>query len=102
MEPNRGLKPVGDLLPSLLAALGIARLDVMLRLSSEWESLVDDPWKTHAIPQILRDGELVVEAKNSAAVRMLRYGASALAEQLAAEFGTDVIRSVDVVPPGRQ
>jgi hypothetical protein len=102
MDGPRDLKAIGDLLPSLLAGLGIGRLDVMLRLSSEWEELVDDPWKTHTVPQILRDGELIVEAKNAAAVRMLRYGTAALVEHLTAEFGPDVIRSVEVVSPGRQ
>ncbi|HDH03005.1 MAG TPA: DUF721 domain-containing protein [Actinobacteria bacterium] len=98
---RRDLKPVSDLLPALLAGLGVARLDVMLRLSSEWETLVEDPWKTHAVPQILREGVLVVEAKNGAAVRMLRYGSSGLADHLAEEFGADVIHSVEVVAPGR-
>lgn len=101
-ERRSPLKPVGDLLPSVLARLGIARLDVMLRLAEEWTDLVDDPWKTHTTPLILRDGELVVEAKNAAAVRMLRYGAPALVEHLDAIVGPDVIRSVEVVAPGRR
>jgi len=99
---RRELKAVGDLLPSLLAGLGVGRLDVMLRLSGEWEELVEDPWRSHTIPQILRDGELTVEAKNPSAVRMLRYASAALVEHLSVEFGPDVIRSVEVVPPRRQ
>lgn len=101
-DGERGFKAVGDLLPSLLAGLGIARLDVMLRLAAEWQDLVDEPWRSHTVPQILRDGELVVEARNAAAVRMLRYGAGGLVERLAAEFGADVVRSVEVVAPGRR
>jgi hypothetical protein len=101
-ERRATLKPVGDLIPAVLAGLGIGRLDVMLRLAEEWTELVEEPWKTHTVPLILRDGELVVEAKTPAAVRMLRYGATALVEHLTAIFGPDVVHSVEVVAPGRR
>lgn len=97
---RRDPEPVSQLLQPLLARLGVAP-DVFLELSERWDELAGPPWSGTSHPQIVRNGELVVQATSPAAVRVLRYASESLAKRLGDHFGGDVISSVRVVSPDR-
>jgi hypothetical protein len=99
---KRDLSALGEFLGPLLADLGVASLDILSELAENWDELAGSPWAGNSIPQVVRHGELLVEAQTASAVRLLRYAAETLAKGMAEHFGADVITSVRVVPPGRE
>lgn len=98
---NQDISPIGDLLGPTLAKLGIADLGTMIELSERWDELAGAPWAENSTPQIIRHGELVVESRSSAAVRLLRYAAESLAKRLSDHFGAGTVTSVRVIGPSR-
>ena len=95
------ISAVGNLLGPLLAKLGVAELSVLTELTEQWDSLSGSPWAGNSSPQVIRHGELLVEANSNAGVRMLRYAAESLAKRLSDHFGAGVVDSVRVVAPTR-
>ena len=98
---NRDISVFGDLLGPTLEKLGVANLGMLIELSEHWDQLAGSPWAGNSIPQIVRHGELVVEAGSTAAVRLLRYASESLAKRLSDHFGLGSITSVRVVGPSR-
>lgn len=94
--------PFGDALGATLRSLGLAEPALMLRIQEEWEELAGEPWTTKAVPLYLRQGVLVVEAKDRTAVAFLRYGLGELERRLGARFGPEIVQSVEIRPPGRR
>jgi len=92
----KNLEPMGRLIGQTLAGLGLGRLDVVLALLDEWESVVPEPWCSHSRPAYLRDGELMVEAASPQAVSLLRYAVGDLLRTLDERFGEGVVLSVRV------
>lgn len=101
MTSRRDIPSFGDALGPLLARLGVADMSVMTDLVERWDELAGSPWAGASTPQILRHGELVVEASTTAAVRMLRYASESLAKRLSDELGPGTVASVRVVAPER-
>jgi predicted nucleic acid-binding Zn ribbon protein len=95
------IRPLSDVLASVLGRLGVGDLSVWRRLQSEWEDLAGEPWDRHARPSSLSQGTLVVEATSPAAVSILRYGTAGLVERLGERLGEGVVREIRVRPPAR-
>ncbi len=95
-----GLTSVSGPLRDALRRLGLADMDVLLRIMSEWDDLAGPPWAGASSPVFLRDGELTVEATALGAVRMLRYATGELMERLDDFCGPGVVQAVRVVGPG--
>jgi hypothetical protein len=87
------------LITRALHNLGIDRLDVTLSLMDEWPSVAPEPWRSHATPLMLKNGELLVQAESPQAVRLLRYAIGSLLQALDERFGAGVIGSVRVQSP---
>jgi hypothetical protein len=92
--------PLGEGIAAFLARFGLPDPQVVSTLEDRWASL-GSPWADHARPLVLKDGELVVEAKDPATVAMLRYAVGDLHRALDRELGTGVVRSVTIRPPVR-
>jgi hypothetical protein len=95
----RHLESMEGLVVSALQNLGIDRLDVILALVDEWSTCAPQPWSSHASPLLLKGGELVVEARSSEAVSLLRYAVGDLLRALDERFGEGVVGSVRVQAP---
>jgi hypothetical protein len=98
------LESMDALLVNALRNLGIERLDVMLKMVAEWETLTPEPWCSHSNPVLLKGGELVVEARSAQVVSLLRYAVGDLLRTLDERFGEAVVGSVRVQspPPSRR
>lgn len=93
------LESMDGLVAKALKNLGIERLDVMLGLVGEWETLTPEPWCSHATPLLLKGGELVVEASSPQAVSLLRYAVGDLLRTMDERFGVGVVGSIRVQSP---
>jgi len=93
------LESMGGLIAEALQNLGIKRLDVMLKLVDEWETLAPEPWCSHSSPLLLKGGELLVEARSPEAVRLLRYAVGDLIRALDGQFGEGAVATVRVQAP---
>ena len=93
------LESVEGLVTRTLRNLGIERLDVTLGLVDEWEELVPEPWRSQANPLMLKDGELLVEARSPQVASLLRYAVGNLLKVLDERFGEGVVDSVRVQSP---
>jgi predicted nucleic acid-binding Zn ribbon protein len=94
--------PLEEALESTLRRLGLAEPMVMMTIARDWERIAGPRWADQASPIHLRDGILVVEAKDRRGVAFLRYAVGELHQRLAAEFGADTIKGVDLRPPARR
>lgn len=94
--------PLGDALGTTLRRLGLAEPALMLRIQEEWGAVAGEPWASRAVPLYLRQGVLVVEARERSGVAFLRYGVGELQRRLAAKFGPETVGSVEIRPPGRK
>jgi predicted nucleic acid-binding Zn ribbon protein len=95
------LEPFSDSVDEMFAKLGLPDPVMMATMSSEWDQLAGPPWASRSIPLYMTGGTLVVEASSSSMVAFLRYAETALLDKLAARFGPDRVKSVEVQPPGR-
>ena len=93
------LESMDGLVAKALHNLGLERLDVMLSLVGEWETLAPEPWCSHASPVLLKGGELLIEAASPQAVSLLRYAVGDLLRSLDGRFGEGVVGSVRVQSP---
>jgi hypothetical protein len=93
------LEAMEGLVARALRNLGIERLDVTMMLVEEWETLAPEPWRSQASPLLLKGGELLVEAKSTQAVSLLRYAVGNLLRTLDERFGEDVVGSVRIQAP---
>lgn len=101
MSPGRDLEHFSDSVDDMFAKLGLPDPVVMAALSSEWDELAGPPWSGRSRPLYIKGTTLVVEASSSSMIAFLRYGESGLIERLAARFGADTVRTVDILPPGK-
>ena len=92
----KGLEPIADTMGPLLERLGLSRPDVVSRVTSDWEALVEEPWSTQTRPISLRNGELTLEAVSAAASSLLRYRTGELLEVLDGALGTGVVDTVRI------
>ncbi|MFO7548190.1 MAG: DciA family protein [Acidimicrobiia bacterium] len=97
---RRDPMPLGEGISAFLARFGLPTPEVVDTIEERWASL-GSPWADHARPLVLKDGELVVEARDPATVTMLRYAVGDLHRVLDRELGTGVVRSVTIRPPAR-
>ncbi len=97
-------EPVGldQALRELLSRLGLPEPETMDRIRDEWPEVAGRPWDEKTTPIFLRSGVLHVEAVDNASLGLLRYGVDGLTERLSATYGSDVISSVELRPPGRR
>lgn len=94
---------VGAAVASIMTRLGIPPPATMEELSDRWSDLAGPQWGSHAVPVVVRHGQLLVEAGDRRIVRSLRHDADRLVERLAGHFGPAFITGVKVVsPPGRR
>ena len=96
---RRDLTNVSGPLRDALRRLGLGNMDALFRLMNEWDTVAGAPWAGASSPVFLKDGELVVEAKALAAIRMLRYATGDLMESLDEFCGPGVVDSVRIVGP---
>ena len=92
----KGLEPIADTMGPLLERLGLSRPDVVARVTSDWEGLVEEPWSTQTRPISLRNGELTLEAVSAGASSLLRYRTGELLEVLDGALGTGVVDTVRI------
>lgn len=99
---SRDLEPLSGGLDDVFRRLGLSNPVLQAEIVAEWDSLVGSPWQGRSRPVVVKGTTLVVEAKSSSMVSLLRYGEASLLETLANRFGKDLITGVEVVPPGRR
>lgn len=75
------------------------RLRLSKRIMDEWSDLAPEPWTSGGEPLVVLGGELVVRARTSHGVRLLRYASGTLLEALHQRYGTQAVTDVRVVAP---
>jgi predicted nucleic acid-binding Zn ribbon protein len=94
--------PLEEALEATLRRLGLAEPLVMMTIARDWERIAGPRWAEQATPIYLREGTLVVEAKDRRGVAFLRYAVAELRQRLVDEFGADTIKGVELRPPSRR
>lgn len=87
---------LGEILDTVLRAVGAGDPLVWKTIESEWAELAGDPWNRLARPVALARRVLIVEVESAAAVSLLRYGSKGLAQRLNQALGGDKIEDIRV------
>ena len=101
MSREDDLEHFSDSIDEMFTRLGLPDPMVMAAVSSEWDDLAGPPWTRRSTPLYIKGTTLIVEASSSSMVAFLRYGEASLLESLSARFGSGVIDTIDIRPPGR-
>lgn len=96
------LAPLRRDLEEIFTQLGLAPLAVLEELAVRWDELAGPPWAGASDPLVIRHGELTVQSKEAAMVRVLAFSANQLQARLERHFGPGVVRSVRVAAPPRR
>lgn len=96
------LTPLQRDLDDIFTQLGLAPLSVLEELAGRWDELAGPPWEGVSSPLVIRHGELTVQSREAALVRILAFSANQLQERLERHFGPGVVRSVKVAAPPRR
>ena len=96
------LTPLQRDLEDIFTQLGLAPLSVLEELAGRWDELAGPPWEGVSFPLIIRHGELTVQSREAALVRVLAFSANQLQARLERHFGPGVVRSVKVAAPPRR
>ena len=91
--------PAGHHVEETLAKMGVPRVAANLRIRREWKDLVSGHWRDKGRPLVLEEGCLVVEVPSQMDASLLRYGTTALTEQVNAGLGSRVVTSVKIIIP---
>ena len=100
MSREDDLEPFSASIDEVFSKLGLPDPVLMSQINDDWDSLAGNPWVGRSRPLYVRGRTLFVEASAPSMVAILKYGVSTLRETLENRFGTGVIDSVEVVPPG--
>jgi hypothetical protein len=93
--------PLEEALENALKKMGLVEPALMLEIVEGWDELAGEPWVSKARPLYLRQGTLVIEAREKSAVGFLRYGVTDLERRLSQRFGS-VVQKVEIRPPARE
>ncbi|HZD22084.1 MAG TPA: DUF721 domain-containing protein [Acidimicrobiia bacterium] len=100
MSPAKDLEPFSDSVDDMFRRLGLPHPAVMAIMSNEWDSLTGAPWSGRSKPLYIKGTTLVIEASSASMIAFLKYGEATLLKTLADRFGEDVVKSLDIRPPG--
>ena len=92
-----GSRPVGALVPEVLARLGLAEGVTRWRAVVEWEAIAGDALARHATALRVDGDTLIVGAENSYVMFELSHRKAELLERLAAHLGDRTIRDLRLV-----
>lgn len=101
MRGDEDLSSFESSLDEMMRRMGLPDPALMAQLTSQWESIAGEPWKSRSRPLTVEGKSLVVEANAPSMVAFLRYGERELLETLAARFGEGVIVGIDIRSPAR-
>jgi predicted nucleic acid-binding Zn ribbon protein len=94
---RRAAPSVGDLVPGVLARLGLADGIAKWRAVVEWEAIAGEALARHARPSRVDGDTLIIQAENSYVMFELSHRKAELLERLAAHLGEGTIRDVRLV-----
>jgi predicted nucleic acid-binding Zn ribbon protein len=94
---RRAAPSVGDLVPGVLARLGLADGIAKWRAVVEWEAIAGEALARHARPSRVDGDTLIIQAENSYVMFELSHRKAELLERLAAHLGDGTIRDVRLV-----
>jgi len=83
---NDTSRRVGDILPGVLATLGLEEKFEEGRLQREWVAVVGKAIASRSRPRVLRDGVLVVTVENSVWMQELWFRQREILERIGAAF----------------
>ncbi len=95
----RDPQPFGAVLAKLVKARGWQRPAAEATVFGAWERLVGADIAAHCRPVRLADGELTVEAESTAWATQLRGLAGKLLHRIAAEVGSNVVKTLHIHGP---
>ena len=90
-------RPVGDSLDRVAASLGVPKATTLTKVFTAWTALVGESLASHARPQSLSNGVLVVAVEEPAWATQLRWLEADLLGRLFDVAGPDAVRRIDVV-----
>lgn len=96
------MTPLQRELEDIFNQLGLPPLSVLEELAGRWDELAGPPWEGVSFPLVIRHGELTVQSREAALVRVLAFSANQLQARLERHFGPGVVRSVKVAAPPRR
>jgi len=85
---------VGDLVPGILADLGLAEAARAARIAELWSEIVDGPEAGHSRPVGLRDGVLEVEVASSVWAQQIQLRREPILEALRERLGAQAPRGL--------
>lgn len=95
----KDLEGIGGPLRHALRRLGLTDVEQFMRLANHWDDVAGPPWAGATQPLMLQDGQLIVEAAQLAAVRMLRYATGDLQRRLDDFLGVGEVKTIRVIGP---
>lgn len=94
----KGMKPIADILPSLLRQYGLAEAAVGWRAVADWPAVAGTRIARVTRAVSFHEGTLTVEVEGSAWMHELGFLKPELVRNLNRHLGADVVRDVRLTP----